>query len=991
MSEVFGNKIGQYILLEKLGEGGMAKVYNAFDARAENNVAIKVILPSKRSSQVFLQQFEMEAKALANLTHTNIVKVLNYGVEDDQPYLVMEFVPGGTLKEALSKPLPWQTAAGILAPIARALEYVHQQNIVHRDVKPANILLQEDYRPMLSDFGILKLLETKNENVNSAIGVGVGTPEYMPPEQGLGKEVDFRADIYSLGLVFYEMVTGQKPFTADTPMAMVIKHVTDEIPLPTALNNKIPKFVEQAIMRAVQKDPEKRYASMGQFADVLELVALGDQAPTKRIVKLAQRKERRKLPLVWLLFVLLVLAGVSIFAYQAYYATPVQPVDLPTTTHVATATIEAPKPTATLTASIQDTPMPRATETVAIVPTPRSVINSSTGVTLLGTPFTFNQSSSKEVARWGIGGVNVVAWSPDGNTIILGTTSGIFMYDAQSRGLIRFIDTQFDVMVMVTSPDGSQIAAGSSNSQLGIWDAKTGQSLREFRYVPPASTRPLGSSPVTAIAFAPNGKTLAAGYKNGSINYFSVDQGSPSLSVEQYPTVSDLAISGDNRFIYVSNGENDLQVWDIASKKQIRTMHNPAPVSRIKLSADRQLLLCAGNGNSVYIWDTFAEKLFNSFPNLGSAPTDFDFSSDGKLVVIGLADGSLKIFETPDPANPSKTLTPIKKIEKAYIEKIRSVAFSPTQALIAAGNWEEGLKLFDTQSDAPIATLGGSMRGITALYFSKDGAWLATAHSGNVVRLWNVGKAQEAGEYQGYLPKGNPFSPDNRFLAIPHTRDRYSESIQIVELNTRKVVAELPKYEPKTFVQFSADSKILVLGDSYAATIWDTATWEQINTHGGPNAGCGQYYTPQGDSERLAVISDAGILFTYTPNIIDMCGTKPKGATFMFYFPTQNKLVFVLGNGRIWIGNNKSGDINNIQSAEPYRLSDNVFLAGDQTGGWYAYVENDKVKINNTTSYNSLLTIPAQDDYQYRAAFLPGTKLLALGSRYGSIHFWTLP
>ena len=256
MNDVFGKKLGQYVLLEQLGEGGMAKVYNALDLRVEGNVAIKVILPSKRTSNVFLQQFEQEAKALANLTHTNIVKVLNYGIQDGQPYLVMEYVSGGTLKEAMYQKIPWQTAAAILAPIARALDYVHRQQIVHRDVKPSNILLQEDFRPMLSDFGIFKLLVGKDEKADSAIGAGIGTPEYMSPEQGLGKEVDFRADIYSLGLVFYEMVTGQKPFTADSPMAIVIKHVTDKLPLPTRLTKISPNMSNASYSALYKKVPK---------------------------------------------------------------------------------------------------------------------------------------------------------------------------------------------------------------------------------------------------------------------------------------------------------------------------------------------------------------------------------------------------------------------------------------------------------------------------------------------------------------------------------------------------------------------------------------------------------------------------------------------------------------------------------------------------------------------------------------------------------------
>lgn len=277
------------MLLEKLGEGGMAVVYNALDTRYERNVAIKVILPSRQTSQVFVNSFLVEARALAQLSHTNIVKVLDYGEENGQPYLVMEFIPGGTLKEMMGHPIPWQQAAAMLAPVVRALEYIHKQSLVHRDVKPANILIDEHGQPMLSDFGVVKLVEAQEAEV--ANSVGVGTPDYMSPEQGLGKEINFSADIYALGVVFFEMVTGQKPYAAETPMAVVIKHATEPFPAPGKLVKNLPPAVEKVIFKAVDKNPDKRFQDTGLFAETLEALAQGEKG-LKRAEALLRKKIR---------------------------------------------------------------------------------------------------------------------------------------------------------------------------------------------------------------------------------------------------------------------------------------------------------------------------------------------------------------------------------------------------------------------------------------------------------------------------------------------------------------------------------------------------------------------------------------------------------------------------------------------------------------------------------------------------------------------------
>jgi len=267
-----GKSLGRYHVVEQLGEGGMATVFKAFDSSLERYVAIKVIRTEKGMDEEFLKRFQREAKALAQLDHPYILKVLDYGEQDGIPYLVMPFVTGGTLKQRLGHPMPYQEAARLLAPIARALEYAHQQHIIHRDVKPANILITQPGAPILSDFGIAKILDTGDSTQLTGTGVGIGTPDYMAPEQWLGT-TDARTDIYALGVVFYEMVTGRRPYVADTPAAVLLKHMQEPLPRPRNFIPSLPDRIEQVIFKAMAKAPEDRYQDMGAFATALEQVA----------------------------------------------------------------------------------------------------------------------------------------------------------------------------------------------------------------------------------------------------------------------------------------------------------------------------------------------------------------------------------------------------------------------------------------------------------------------------------------------------------------------------------------------------------------------------------------------------------------------------------------------------------------------------------------------------------------------------------------------
>ena len=289
MPDFTGQSIGRYHIIEPLGEGGMAVVYKAYDNILECDVAVKFILAQKLedvNTEKVLKRFKTEAQKTAALNHPNIIPVTDYGEYEGTPYLVMKYMPGGTLKQALTErlqnkngPFSYQEAAAIIAPIARALELAHYQGIIHRDVKPSNILLTQTGQPMLTDFGVAKITESTVTLDHTGLGTGIGTPEYMAPEQWEGKkEIDGRVDIYGLGVVFYELITGRSPFTADTVPAIMMKVMVDPLPRPKKYCKDIPDSVEKVIFKALARKPENRYSNMGEFAGALEKLTGGKKA-----------------------------------------------------------------------------------------------------------------------------------------------------------------------------------------------------------------------------------------------------------------------------------------------------------------------------------------------------------------------------------------------------------------------------------------------------------------------------------------------------------------------------------------------------------------------------------------------------------------------------------------------------------------------------------------------------------------------------------------
>jgi serine/threonine-protein kinase len=290
MMDLVGQTLGNYEIIELIGQGGMASVYRARQTNLTRFVAIKVLAGMQARDQIFRQRFIREAKAVAQLSHPHIIPIYDFGDDTERGilYIVMELITGGSLRDYKDQQIPPGMAIPALVPIAQALAYAHTRGIVHRDIKPNNILINADGRPILSDFGLAQLGEG---SLYTEAGTTVGTPAYMAPEQVMGEKLDGRADIYSLAMVLYELLAGRTAFQADTPLALLHQQVYEQPPSPRQFNSKLPRSLEAVLLRALAKDRSERHRTAEEFAAELQKTTFegsGDVTPLVRIPALGQ-------------------------------------------------------------------------------------------------------------------------------------------------------------------------------------------------------------------------------------------------------------------------------------------------------------------------------------------------------------------------------------------------------------------------------------------------------------------------------------------------------------------------------------------------------------------------------------------------------------------------------------------------------------------------------------------------------------------------------
>jgi WD40 repeat protein/tRNA A-37 threonylcarbamoyl transferase component Bud32 len=838
-----------YEVVGRLGKGGMGIVYQARQTRLGRLVALKMIRDEALADAEQRARFQAEAEAVARLRHPHIVQVFDVGEHDGHPYIALEYVEGGSLAARLARgPLPLREALRLLEPLARAVHHAHRAGIVHRDLTPANVLLASDGSPRVSDFGLAKRLDAGADQTRT--GAVLGTPAYMAPEQaaGQGKRVGIPADVYALGAILYEMLTGRPPFRASTTLETLRRTEAEEPTPPRRLDPRLPRDIETLCLKCLEKDPTRRYASAQELAEDVRRFLAGEPvrarpAPAwRRAAKWARR--RPAAAALFLVSALALAAAVAGLAWHGVeqeralaYAREKEHDARDKAEQARRSNEEAQRQlhAADLRAAYQlwhsgDVGQARA-RLLRHAPRPDA-------------PAGF---AWRYLWRLCQDGASVHAPLPPG-AVSPGDLSSEPAHDRPKTHDAKLVR-------LTPSPDGRRLAAARADYSVLVREAE-GQTWTRLG---------AHTDSVEVLAFADDGRSLASGGRDGSVRLWDLPTAKERAALQHRAAVSALAVNRDGSAVAVADvgGTLAVYVWPGVLTIPLRT--RGGVVRTLAFAPDDRTLASVADDNVICLWDINTSELRNALRGHTDRVTAVAFSPDGRRLTTAGRDGTVKVW---DPA-----VCPGRQVLAAAAPAATLIAWSPDGRLVATASQDRSVRLWDARTWRPAGRLPGHCGDIHGLAFSPDGHTLATAGADRTVRLWDTaacGLGEPAGSSRRGdrrdKPGGSPrlghdtaalcvaFSADGKALATGEENGKVTLWPSAGGAPLRTVTRHAG---PVRALAFSPDGRTLATaGDDRIIRLWDARSWQAVRSL--EQAGGLGWLAFSPDSRSLAAVEGGG-------------------------------------------------------------------------------------------------------------------------------------